>query len=81
MTAISVSHAIASLLEDAPNPADCPHHHCNYTPVGTSIGIFLLIVLIVLVVLVVLIIVGVHRVRARRRGRGSSQPPVGPPFS
>jgi hypothetical protein len=33
---------VASLLSlpipfaDAPNPADCPHHQCNYHPVTAS---------------------------------------------
>jgi hypothetical protein len=80
---VTVRHGvntIVSRLADAPNPADCPHHHCDYTPAGDA-GLILLVALLVLAVIVVLAIVGVHRVRARRRrAEADDLPEAGPRF-
>lgn len=62
-------------LADAPNPAACPHHQCNYHPI-TGAGVAVLaIVGIVAVVLVLLLTVALmlrHRRRKRRLRAGST---------
>ncbi len=65
---------LASLLSlpipfaDAPNPADCPHHQCNYHPATTGgIAIAFVVVIVVAVLLLVLAVALLRRHRRRRR--------------
>lgn len=56
------------LFADAPNPADCPHHQCNYHPVtATGLAAALVVLIIVGVLLVMLTVALLHRHRRRRR--------------
>jgi heme/copper-type cytochrome/quinol oxidase subunit 2 len=68
MTLVASLLSLPILFADAPNPADCPHHQCNYHP-ATSGGIVaaLVVVIVVVVLLVLLTMMLLHRHRRRRR--------------
>lgn len=56
------------LFADAPNPAFCPHHQCNYHPATFGgLAVALVVVIVVVVLLAVLAAALLHRRRRRRR--------------
>jgi heme/copper-type cytochrome/quinol oxidase subunit 2 len=67
MTAVASLFSLPILFADAPNPADCPHHQCNYHPVTTGGIVAALVVVIVVAVLLVFLTVALLRRRRRRR--------------
>jgi heme/copper-type cytochrome/quinol oxidase subunit 2 len=69
MTLVASLLSLPILLADAPNPAACPHHQCNYHPVTSGGIVAALVVVIVVVVLLVLLTVGLFRRRRRRAAR------------
>jgi uncharacterized iron-regulated membrane protein len=62
------------LIADAPDPAYCPHHHCDYTVHHLSSGgvTAIAIVVIILGILIALIATGLLFRRPRRRGRSAT---------
>ena len=67
MTLVASLLSLPILFADAPNPADCPHHQCNYHPVTTGGIVAALVVVIVVAVLLVFLTVALLRRRRRRR--------------
>jgi heme/copper-type cytochrome/quinol oxidase subunit 2 len=65
MVFVAAVFSLPILFADAPNPADCPHHQCDYHP-ATAGGIAAALVVIVVVV-VLLVVLTVALVRRRRR--------------
>lgn len=68
MILVTSALSLRLLFADAPNPADCPHHQCNYHPVTSAGIVAALAVVIVVVLLLVLLTVALLRRRRRRRG-------------
>jgi Flp pilus assembly protein TadB len=68
---------LSRFLADAPNPADCPHHHCAYYQhVSGYLAVFVMLVAAVVLVAAILIIVVIRRSRRRRRsGAGTNALP------
>ena len=60
--------SVPILFADAPNPASCPHHQCNYHPVTSGgLAVALVVVIVVVVLLVLLAAALLDRRRRRRR--------------
>ena len=71
MTLLTSLLSLSLPFADAPNPADCPHHQCDYHPVTSGgIAVALIVVIVVAVLLLVLTVAFIHRHRRRSRGRG-----------
>jgi heme/copper-type cytochrome/quinol oxidase subunit 2 len=70
VTFLAAPLLVPILFADAPNPADCPHHQCNYHPATAGgIAVALVVVIVVVVLLVLLTLALLHRRRRRRRRR------------
>jgi len=67
MTVAASPFSLPLLFADAPNPADCPHHQCNYHPVTSGGIVAALVVVLVVAVLLVSLTVALLRRRRRRR--------------
>lgn len=69
MTFAASLFSLSIPFADAPNPAYCPNHQCNYYHPVTSGGIAagLVVAIVVAVLLVLLTLALLHRRRRRRR--------------
>ena len=76
MTLATALLSLPTLFADAPNPADCPHHQCNYHPATTGGILAALVVIVVVVVVLVVLAVALRRRHRRRRHAASAESPA-----
>jgi hypothetical protein len=73
MTGLASLFSVLIPFADAPNPADCPHHQCDYHPVTAGgIAAALVVVIVVAALLLALTVALLRRRRRRARAGGVS---------